>query len=272
MFAVSAIILRDLRIARRYPLSVINLVLLTPLYQMAIPTLLLGTAFLVQGNAVGLGQFVGTTDLAGWLGLGVLVASLIVGVMWTVAGDLMSDRMTGVLEHSWATPARRESFVLGAAGTSFIFTLAASGLLILFGVLVLDARYAPSGLLLAAPVLGVTLVGIIGFGHLAAAGILSLRKSSALLDTAGYLLSALSGVSFPLAVLPTPLREITYLLPTAWGLDVMRHLTLGTETMLPLPQACVALVVTSVGVFTLGRMLFLRAERALRTAGTLAQF
>jgi ABC-type polysaccharide/polyol phosphate export permease len=272
MTAIAAIILRDLRVARRYPLSMINLVLLTPLYQMAIPTLLLGTAFLVEGSAVGLSQMVGTTDLVGWLGLGVLVASLVVGVMWTVADDIMTDRMTGVLEHSWTTPTRREVFVVGTAGTSFIFTMAASALLMLFGVLVLDARYAPLGLLLSVPVLAVMLVGVCGFGYLGAAGILSLRKSSALLDTTGYLLSTFSGVSFPLTVLPTPLREVTYLLPTTWGLDLMRHLSLGTETLLALPVACGALVVTSVGVFALGRIAFLRAERGLRTAGTLAQF
>ena len=62
---VYAVMLRDLRIRRRYPLSLVNVVLITPLYEIALPTLLLGSAFLVDGNAVGLARVVGTADLPG---------------------------------------------------------------------------------------------------------------------------------------------------------------------------------------------------------------
>lgn len=269
---VFAIVLRDLRIARRYPLSLANTVLLTPLYEMALPTLLLGAAFLIDGSAVGLAERVGTQDLAGWLGLGVLTASLLVGITWTVSGGFTTARTTGVLEHSFASPARREAFVIGGAVTGTLYTLTASVILIVTAVGLLGARYSPTGVLLSVPVLLMMLVGICGVGYLAAAVALRFRRGDGLIDLGTMLMSTFSGVSFPLTLLPEPLRLPTYLFPTTWGLDLMRHFTLSSRTLLPLGVELVALVVTSVACFALGRSVFLKTERQLRTAGTLTAY
>lgn len=272
MRVVGAIVLRDLRVQRRYPISTVNLVLLTPLYEMALPSLLLGAAFLVDGAAVGLARMVGTTDLAGWLGLGVLVSSLLVGVIWSVSGRLQTDRMTGVLEHSWVSPASLGTFVTGAATTGTLFTLIASALMLVPAITLLHADYDPIGVALSIPVLTAMLVGIYGLGYLAGAATLALRRPDALLDPAAAVLSTFSGVAFPLTVLPAGIRLPTYLLPSTWGLDLMRHLTLHTTPLFPLPVEVGALLVTSGGALLLGRWAFGRVERHLRTTGALTQF
>jgi ABC-type polysaccharide/polyol phosphate export permease len=247
-------------------------VLLTPLYEMAVPTLLLGTAFLVRGSPVGLARMVGTTDLAGWVGLGVLVASLFVGAVWSVTATLESDRATGVLEHSWATPTRREAFVIGGVLTGTLFASAASAVLLAFAVVVLGARYHLPGVALCLPVLAVMLVGNCAFGYLAAAATLLMRRAESLIEPVTTLLITFSGVGFPLMLLPVPARLPTYLLPTTWGLDLARCLTLGTTPLLPVPAELAALVATSAGLFAVARVVFLRAERHIRIAGTLTQF
>lgn len=265
-------VLRELRVQWRYPLSMINLVLLTPLYEMAIPTLLLGTAFMVDSSAVGLTRMVGTEDLAAWVGLGVLVASVLTGAVRGVSGMLQSDRQTGALEHSWASPASREAFVLGAVGAGTIFTAAASALLLAFAIGVLGADYDPTGVLLSVPVAGALLVGNCGFGYLAAAAALVLRRPGPLLDPLTGLVAAFSGVAFPLTVLPEPVRWLTYVLPSTWSLDLMRCLTLDTRTLVPMPYEVTALVVTSLGFLLFGRRVFRRAERKVQTTGALTQF
>ncbi|MFG2652929.1 ABC transporter permease [Streptomyces sp. NPDC048436] len=265
-------VLRELRVQWRYPLSMINLVLLTPLYEMAIPTLLLGTAFLVDDSSVGLTRMVGTDDLVGWIGLGVLVASVMTGAVRGVSGTLQSDRQTGALEHSWAGPVSRDAFVLGAVGAGTIFTAGASALLLAFGIGVLGADYDPTGVLLSLPVVLALLVGNCGFGYLAAAAALLLRRPAPLLDPLTGLAAAFSGVAFPLTVLPEAVRWLTFVLPTTWSLDLMRWLTLDTRTLVPLPYEVTALVVTSLGFLLLGRRIFLRAERKVQTTGALTQF
>lgn len=270
--AVTAIVLRELRVQRRYPISMVNLVLLTPLYQLALPTLLLGTAFLVNGSAAGLARMVGTTDLPGWLGLGVLAAALVVGAIVSVTSTLDADRTTGVLENSWASPAPREAFVIGGVVTGTVFTAAASAILLALAITVLHASYGLLGAVACLPVVLTMLVGNCGFGYLAAAAILRLRRADALIDVATLIAVTFSGVSFPLLLLPAAARLPTYLLPGTWGLDLLRHLTLGTHPLLPMLAELVALPVTSFGWLAIGRGVFLRAERQVRTAGTLTQY
>lgn len=253
-------------------MSMLNLVVLTPLFEMAIPTLLLGAAFMVDGGASGLARSVGTTDLAGWVGLGVLVASLTVGAIRGVSGTLQSDRNTGVLEHSFASPAPREAFVVGAVGSGTVLTGLASSLLLAFGIGVLGADYDPHGALLCVPVMAVMLVGTCGYGYLTGALSLLVRRPGAVLDPLVMVVTAFSGVAFPLTVLPEVVRWPAFLLPTTWALDLMRYATLDTRPLAPVPVAICALVATSLAFWLLGRWVFRRAVRSVQASGTLTQF
>lgn len=266
------VVVRELHVQLRYPVSMINLVLFTPLYEMAIPTLLLGTAFLVNGSSVGLAHTVGTTDLAGWVGLGLLGASLLVGGVRGVSSTIEADRETGALEHSWASPAARDTFVLGAFGAGTIFTAAASALLLTFGITVLGADYDLRGVLFSLPVLAALLAGTCGYGYLAGALALTIRKPSGVLTPITTVIATFSGVAFPLTVLPAAVRWPTYALPSTWALDLMRYATLDTRPLAPLSVAVTALAATSAGVLLLGRRVFLAAERKARVNGTLTQF
>jgi ABC-2 type transport system permease protein len=269
---VGAVVLREIRVQRRYPLSMINLVLLTPLYEMALPTLLLGSAFLVDGSAVGLARRVGTDDLVGWLALGIVVASMVVGAIWSCTDTLVADRETGVLEHSWATPAPREAYVVGAVATGTMFALGAAGIMVAFAVVFLGASYSVWGALLCLPVGAIMVVGTCGLGYLAAAATLVMRRAEALVNPLTMLIVTFSGVAFPLTLLPPGPRLLTYLLPSTWGVDLLRYFTLQTTPLAPLPIALAALASTSTGLFLFGRWAFLRAELKLRTGGTLSQF
>lgn len=268
----AAVVLREWRVQRRYPISMVNLVLLTPLYQLALPTLLLGAAFMVNGSAVGLSQMTGTTDLAGWIGLGMLSASLLAGVVNSAYNTLDADRVTGVIEHSWSTPAPREAYVIGSVLTGTIYASAASLILLAFAIVVLHASFDLGGSLLAVPIAAVMVVGNCGFGYLVAAAVLTMRRADALVEIATMIAVLFSGVTFPLTLLPDVARWFTYLLPGTWGLDLIRQLTLSTRPLAPIPLALAGLALTSVVWFVVGRRVFLRAERLLRTAGTLTQY
>jgi ABC-type multidrug transport system permease subunit len=267
-----AVVLREWRVQRRYPISMVNLALLTPLYHLALPTLLLGSAFLVNGSSVGLSMHTGTTDLAGWVGMGVLSASLLVGAVASVYGTLESDRLTGVIEHSWASPAPREAYVIGAVLTGTLFASASSVILLGFAIAVLGASFLVPGVLASLPVLMVMVVGNGGFSYLIGAALLSLRRADALVDVATMVAVLFSGVSFPLILLPAAARWPTYVLPNTLGLDLIRHLTLSSRLLMPVPIELAAAVVISAGWFAVGRWVFLRTERRLRIRGTLAQF
>lgn len=270
--SVLAIVLREIRVQRRYPISMLNMVLFTPLYELAIPSLLLGRAFLVGGSAVGLSQYVGSTDLVGWLGVGVLAASVLVGSVVSVTDTMVADRTTGALEYSWSSTAPRSAFAVGGVITGSLFTLASSLLILTVGVAALGARYDPVGVLWCVPVLLFLLLGLFGLGFLASAVTLLMRRPNVVLQPVLAIMASFSGVAFPLNVLPDWARPPTYLMPTTWALDLMRHATLDTLTLAPVPVEIAALVTTSLTLLTVGRWVFRRVERKVCVSGILSQY
>lgn len=269
---VLAVVVREWRVQRRYPISMINLALLVPLYQLALPTLLLGSAFVVGGSSIGLAHETGTTDLAGWIGLGVLAASLLVGAVTSAYNTLEADRLTGVIEHSWATPAPREAYVVGAVCTGTLFAGVSSVILLGFAALTLHARFDAGGAIMSIPALALMVLANCGYSYCVAAALLVLRRADALVDVLTMFAVLFAGVSFPLTLLPGVWRWPTYVLPDTWGLDIIRHLTLGSRPLLPLPVEFAAATVVGVAWFVLGRWAFLAAERSLRTNGSLSQY
>jgi len=194
------------------------------------------------------------------------------GAVTSVYSTLEADRVTGVIEHSWASPAPREAFVVGGVLTGTMFASASSLILLTFAAVALGASFTVSGALLSIPALLLMVVANCGFGYLVGAALLALRQAEALVDASTLLAVLFSGVSFPLTLLPHAARWPTYILPDTWGLDLIRHLTLSSRPLMPVPFELAAACATAAAWLTVGRWAFLRAERHLLTAGTLAQF
>lgn len=268
----AAVVRREWQVQRRYPVSMVNTVLLTPLYQLALPTLLLGSAFVVGNQSFGLERETGTGDLGGWIGTGVLAAALTVGAVTSVYNTLDADRVTGVMEHSWSTPAPRHVYVVGAVMTGTMFGGAAGIVLIAIAIAALNATFAPLGVLLCLPAVVALVIGNCGFGYLVAAALLSLRQADILVEVTTMFFVVFSGVMFPLTLLPDAARWPTYLVPGTWALDLIRHLTLDARPLAPLLVEVVAAAVTSTAWLALGLVAFRAAERHQQVNGTLSQF
>lgn len=269
--AATAVVARHLRNARRYPLSTLDLVLLTPLAQTVLPSVLLGAAFLVGGRASGLESTTGTSDLLGWLSLGLIVSSSLVGVVWTMTGDISTGRETGTLEILWSSPTSPRRLSLGAGCAGFLLTLLA-GLVVAIASLPLGARYDAGRLLWVVPVLGLLLVASLGLGYLLAGLLLVIREGEAAFDTIGATVSVFSGTTFPVTVLPGPLLGFAQILPTTWILDLLRHLLLGSTLMKPWGTTWLLASTLSLLVLAAGLVVFRRCERWVRRRGAVGQF
>ncbi len=264
-----AVARKDFRFLGRYPINSANLVLL-PLYQFLIPGLLLGVTFLVAGRAVGLARTAGTTDVAGFLFLGALGASLSFGVFWGVTWTLQIDIGTGALEAVWQTPARRAVIIFGNAISSLAISSLAGVVLVVIGTVIFGSRYAPQ-IILAAPAMLLAMVGLVGITYLVAAAVLVAKEASFVVDISSYLFVLFSGAMFPVTVFPQTLRLIAYGLPVTPALDILRHYALGTPELISLSWEYTSLVVMALVYPPLGLWVFRAAERRLRTQGSLGQ-
>jgi ABC-2 type transport system permease protein len=267
--AALAIARKELLIASRYRFGAINQIF-QPLYQTLIPGVLLGATFAIGGEAVGLQESAGTTDLVGYLFLGMLALNLSTAGFWGVAFSIKQELDVGTLEPGWLTPTRRETFIVGMTLSGLLLAVVATAILVGVGIWLFGARMAPA-LAIAIPILAVSAVGVLGIGYLIGAIVLRMRDANFFVDATDFLFVAVSGAAFPIVVLPDVMRWIAYLLPTTYGLDLMRVAALGTPPLVPLPLEWLMLAVTSVGFVAVGRWAWLGTELRLRRLGTLGQ-
>ena len=267
--AAWAIARKELRIFARYRLNAINQVV-QPLYQVLIPGILLGATFAIGGEAVGLAETAGTSDIIGYLFLGMLALNLASAGFWGVAFSIRLELDAGTLEPIWLTPTRRETFVIGLTGAALLIASVSTAILVLVGIGLFGAQLAPR-LAVAVPVLAIASVGVLGIGYLVGAVVMRMREANFFVDAADFIFVALSGAAFPILVLPDAVRWISYLLPTTHALDLMRVAALDTPPLLPLPVEWLMLALTSVALLLVGRATWLRTEHRLRVRGTLGQ-
>ena len=259
-----------LRIHSRYRVDVVNVVL-QPLYQFLVPSILLGTTFLVGGRAVGLESSAGTADVAGFLALGALVTGPIYATGWLAAYTLKRDLDAGTLEPHWLTPTAPATLVLGHALRGVLLSLTGGAAVVAVGVALFGARLRPE-LLLALPPLAMAVAGLVGVAYLMAAAVLVIKEPAFFIDTTTFLLAAASGVFFPITVLPDPLEAICLLLPTTYALDLLRVYALDARPLLPVPVEYLATAVFALVAPPLGRWVFNETDRRLRRSGGLAHY
>lgn len=271
MTTTTAVLRRNVLSARRYPLGTADLLLLTPLTQTILPSVLLGAAFLVNGNAVGLEQTTGTSDLLGWLVLGVVVTSALVGVVWTMTGDISGARELGVLETLWASPTSPRALALGSGLAGFAFTLVASTVVVLAS-LALGARYGSPHVLEAVPALVLLLLATLGAGYACAGFLLLVREAESALDTTASVVAIFSGSVFPVVVLPGALQAAALTLPTTWVLDLLRYALLGGTLMNGHAVSWLAATTLSLAWLGGGLAVFVWSARTARRRGSVVQF
>jgi len=267
--AAWAIARKELQVMLRYRFSTLNRVL-QPIYQVLLPGILLGATFAVGGEAVGLAETAGTTDVVGYLFLGMLALTLSSAGFWDVAFQLKVEMDTGRLEPTWLTPTRRETFVIGMTLAGIVTASLSTVVLVAVGILLFGAGIAPQ-LAIALPIIALTSVGVLGIGYLVGALVLRMREANFFVDAADFVFVAISGAAFPIVVLPDVVRWVAYLLPTTHALDLIRVSALGTRPLLPAPVEWTALVVTSLAFVAVGRWAWLATEHRLRVRGTLGQ-
>jgi ABC-2 type transport system permease protein len=115
------------------------------------------------------------------------------------------------------------------------------------------------------------MASMVGIAYLVASACLVLREPSFFVDATNFTFAMISGVAFPVAVLPWFVKPVAYLLPTTYAVDLLRVYALGTHPLLDPALKWVALAILSVALIVVGRVIFWRTEHRMRVRGTLGQ-
>jgi ABC-2 type transport system permease protein len=267
--AAAAVARKELRVLRRYPLQSLNVVL-QPLYQFLLPSLLLGSTFLVGGRASGFQASAGTADLAGFLFLGAFMGGLIAAGFWSAGFAFRLEMLAGTLEPAWLTPTRRGTFVLGYSLSGLLIAVVGGSVLLGLGTAVFQARFL-GAVATALPALVLAEVGLLGVTFGVSACVLLMKEPNFFVDSTNFVFSAVSGIAFPIGVLPGAVKVVSLLLPTTYALDLLRVSALGTRPLAPAWLEYAAMAGLAILLLWLGSYGFGRAERRLQQTGSLSQ-
>ncbi len=211
-------------------------------------------------------------DYLGFIVLGFLFTELQQVAVGAFSGRVREAQLAGTLEAMLATPARPWIILLAAPVGDFLEALARSVCYLLLAALAFGLRFQSAHIAPAAVAFVLAMAAFVGFGLLAAAGTMYLRKGEPIALLVSGLSMLTAGVVYPTSVLPGWLRSIGDALPITHALEAVRRALLAGAGFAEVGPRLVALAAFSVVLAPLGLWAFLLALRRARIDGSLTHY
>jgi ABC-2 type transport system permease protein len=189
-----------------------------------------------------------------------------------VSAAMRGEQLMGTLESVLMTPTAPSTIQLGSVAFDLIYiplrTAAFLGAVTLaFGLHFQAGGIAPALLLLLA-----FIPFVWGLGVLTAALLLTFRRGGSLVGLGAVVVGLLSGVYFPLSLLPGWLHSIANANPVAQAINGMREALLGGATLADLASNFALVVPCSAASLLIGLGVFRLAVRREQKRGTLGLY
>ncbi|MFN2464006.1 MAG: ABC transporter permease [Candidatus Dormibacteria bacterium] len=203
-----------------------------------------------------------------------LVGSLLWGYMsfvfFEVAFAIAWERWEGTIEYTFMAPVHRVTHLLGVCCFAVVYGLFRTGLVMVAVVLLFHLDLSHSDLLSATLVFAVSTVPLIGLGIFTSIlPMLSPEKGEQLAVAVQGILLLVSGVYYPVSVLPAYFRVAGDVSPLTYTLQGIRQAMLhGTHPDAMLPTIAI-LALMGVVLIPAGLWCFARAERRAKRLGLL---
>ncbi len=167
----------------------------------------------------------------GFVAVGIAIFTIVESSTNSFSRKLREEQTTGTFETLMSAPAPPSLVILASAAYEILRGLIDGLLLIALAIAVFGLALDTSIGGLAAAVGGMlgALVLFASIGVAVAAFTVIFKRATALVGAALAVLSLLSGVYFPVEVLPGALQAVGEAIPFTWALDVLRASLLGGE-------------------------------------------
>jgi ABC-2 type transport system permease protein len=250
----------------RYPMNALFR-LIEPVVWL-IPFYFMGKSFAGAAGNVGFAAYTGNDDYMAFLAIGTALNGYVSAIFWGMGFSLKKEMVMGVLETNWMTPVPRISFLIGNTVSSLLITTV-SNIIILSAIYLLFGFQISGNVIAALALLVPILISLYGVGFTFAAIVLLLRDPNNLIDMTNYTVGLLSGIQFPVQVLPRFLLPFSLILPITYGFDALRGILLGSHTLIPIGYEIALMVISMLITIPLGIWVFHRVEKRCREEGSL---
>ena len=178
----------------------------------------------------------------------------------------------GTLEQVLTTQTGLGTYLVGSSFYSILWGTTVSVGFWALGVLVFGADFHNANLVSSFLILVLSMIIMLGLGLFSGSFVLVYKQGDPLnlLVSSGSFL--LSGVVYPLAVLPNWLQIGSWVLPHTYALEGLRMALLQGASVAQVAPQLGALMVFAVVIFTISILFFKYAVRRVRVEGSLAQY
>ncbi len=186
--------------------------------------------------------------------------------------SLNEARQNGALEAMLVTETPLATLLAGAAAYPFLLMTLRTAVYLAWGIALFDFPVATANWPGALLVLAISILAFVGLGVFSAGYLLLFKRSNparwVLLGLAGLV----SGMMYPVSVLPDWLQVVARLLPLTWSLEAMRAAVLGGASLGDLWPAIRVLLLFAAVLLPTSFAAFSLALRRTKQTGTLTHF
>jgi ABC-2 type transport system permease protein len=206
-----------------------------------------------------------------YLMVGTLVWHYLALVFDLVSESIQWERWEGTIEYTFMAPISRLTHLMGQAAFAIIYGILHTTVILAFVALFFQVDLSQANFLSMLLIVIAGSSSFVGLGMLAAVlPLLSPEKGLQMTNIIKALVLLVSGVYYPISVLPSWLQPLSQISPAYYMLEGMRAALLeGAGVGELLPVAILPLLLTGVIMIPVGLYAFMRAERYAKATGKL---
>lgn len=226
--------------------------------------------FLKEGNTFpGIAQYGG--DLMAFLITGTLFMSFVSVSLNSFQGAIRNEQQMGTLEFLLMSDTPLSLTLLYSGLWNFIWTLINTGIIFIVVIVGFHVQLH-ANLWLSLLILGISIVCLSGVGLIAAGIIMITKKGEPITWTFSTLSGFLSGVIFPIEVLPGWLQRVSAILPPTYALSALRKALIVDASFADVRGDLTILALMSLTTIPLGIFVFRWGFNKARRDGTLVEY
>jgi len=216
------------------------------------------------------GQKVDTSFLVLYLLIGTLVWSYLSVVFDAISEMITWERWEGTIEYTFMAPVSRGTHMIGTVLFAIVYGIVRTGVILVVVSAFFHVDLSKADLFSSTVLLLVGSISFVGLGIVAAVlPLMFTERGSQMTRVVEAVLLLVSGVYYPVQVLPGWLQVIARISPATYVLEGMRLSLMNGANVPALAGYLIPLLVMGLASIPIGVVVFGWAERAAKRSGTL---
>lgn len=204
--------------------------------------------------------------------LGLALSAYMTLGLQTFSSSIREGQMMGTLEVMLLSPTKLNLILFSSAAWAYVFDTFKVLILLIFGVFIFGASFGQANIPATLVILVLSIVSFASIGMISAAFTIVLKKGDPIAWAIAGLSTLLSGVFYPVSVLPSWLQGLSHVLPLTYALNAIRHAMLQGFSFFQLRYDIMVLAGFIVVLLPLALFSFRQAVKRAKIEGSLVHY